>query len=333
MVSLTGPESNNEARCAPVLKRPCVVCQLSILATLLSIWAFMSEIYCAASRKAARGSLQDWVIYGVDFSSAPSVRKPITVAQARLVRASCPGPPLALEVNALIGLTDWSAFERFLETPGPWVGGFDFPFGLPRELVQTLDWPLRWPDLVRHFESLSREVIRERFRAFCAARPVGGKFAHRATDRPAGSSPSMKWVNPPVAWMFQTGAPRLLRADLHLPGLLDGDRERVALEAYPGMVARSVTRRSYKSDDPRQQDATRRAARSEILAALTCGAHRLGVPVRCVPDVTDRLADDPGADWLDAVICAVQAGWALQKGSNWGLPPTVDPLEGWIVGA
>jgi hypothetical protein len=286
-----------------------------------------------ASGEVTGRSLQDWVIYGVDFSSAPSARKPITVAQTRLVPVSCPGAPLALEVNALIDLTDWSAFERFLKTPGPWVGGFDFPFGLPRELVRALDWPLCWPDLVRHFEALSREVIRERFRAFCAARPVGGKFAHRATDRPAGSSPSMKWVNPPVAWMFQAGAPRLLRAGLRLPGLLDGDRERVALEAYPGMLARSVTRRSYKSDDPRQHDAARQAARGEILGALARGAHRLGVPVLCVPDVADRLADDPGADWLDAVMCAVQAGWALQQGSSWGLPPVVDPLEGWIVGA
>jgi len=293
----------------------------------------MADDCCAASRKARGGSLQDWVIYGVDFSSAPSVRKPITVAQARLAQPSCSGAPLALEVKALIGLTDWGGFERFLQTPGPWVGGFDFPFGLPRELVRTLDWPLCWPDLVRHFEALSRDTIRERFRAFCAARPVGGKFAHRATDRPAGSSPSMKWVNPPVAWMFQTGAPRLLRAGLHLPGLLAGDPERVALEAYPGMLARSVTRRSYKSDDPRQQDAARRAARGEILAALASGAHGLGVPVRFMPSVADRLADDPGADWLDAVICAVQAAWALQQGSTWGLPPVIDELEGWIAGA
>jgi hypothetical protein len=238
-----------------------------------------------------------------------------------------------LEVDALFALTGWEAFDEFLQTPGPWVGGFDFPFGLPRELVQHLGWPLGWPDLVRHFEALPREDIRDRFRAFCASRPAGAKFAHRATDRPAGSSPSMKWVNPPVAWMFQAGAARLLRAGIDLPGLMPGDRCRVALEAYPGMLARSVTRQSYKSDDRRRQDAPRARARREILCALQSGAHRLEIPVRCLPEVAARLEDDPGADWLDAVICAVQAAWALQQGCGWGLPAVIDPLEGWIVGA
>lgn len=275
----------------------------------------------------------DWMIHGVDFSSAPSVRKPITVARARLLQPEQAGARPVLEVRALLALSNWVSFEQFLATPGPWVGGFDFPFGLPRELIQQLEWPREWAELVTHFECLPREAIRERFRAFCAARPAGAKFAHRATDRPAGSSPSMKWVNPPVAWMFQMGAPRLLRAGLHLPGLLDGDRTRVALEAYPGMLARSITRRSYKSDDPSRQDFSREQARREILVALQEGAHPLGVPVRCLPEVSARLADDPGADWLDALICAVQAAWAIQQGPGWGLPASIDPLEGWIVGA
>ena len=43
-------------------------------------------------------------------------------------------------------------------------------------------------------------------------RTIGGKFAHRATDGPAGSSPSMKWVNPPVAFMLHAGVPLLIDA-------------------------------------------------------------------------------------------------------------------------
>ncbi len=35
-------------------------------------------------------------------------------------------------------------FGRWLAQPGPWVGGFDFPFGLPRELVEHLGWPRDW---------------------------------------------------------------------------------------------------------------------------------------------------------------------------------------------
>jgi hypothetical protein len=132
------------------------------------------------------------------------------------------------------------AFGAWLAQPQAWVGGFDLPFGLPRELVQHLGWPLEWAACMDHYAALSRPAIRDTFAAFCDARPVGGKFAHRTTDRPAGSSPSMKWVNPPVAYMMHAGVPLLRAAGVHLPGLHDGDRTRVALEAYPGLLARQV---------------------------------------------------------------------------------------------
>ena len=135
---------------------------------------------------------------------------------------------------------NFETFAAWLRTPGPWLGAFDFPFGLPRELVVTLGWPTDWLPLMRHYAALSREQIRATFAAFCDARPVGGKFAHRATDGPAGSSPSMKWVNPPVAFMMHAGVPLLLAAGAHLPGLHEGDRSRVALEAYPGLLARQA---------------------------------------------------------------------------------------------
>ena len=134
-------------------------------------------------------------IYGVDFTSAPSRTKRIVIAAGHLTLAS-----FALE--SLESLSDWPAFDAWLARPGPWVAGFDLPFGLPRELVQALGWPTQWRPLMRHYSALSRAEIRATFKAFCDARPVGAKFAHRACDIPAGSSPSMKWVNPPVAWML-----------------------------------------------------------------------------------------------------------------------------------
>jgi hypothetical protein len=89
---------------------------------------------------------------------------------------------------------------------------------------------LKWEACIRHFSNLSRPEIRSTFAGFCDARPVGGKFAHRATDFPAGSSPSMKWVTPPVAYMLHAGVPLLLNSGVHLPGLHAGDLRRVALE-------------------------------------------------------------------------------------------------------
>ena len=168
-------------------------------------------------------------LLGVDFTSAPTRRKPITVARGRLEGAG------RLRLESLDALPDFAAFEALLAEPGPWVGGFDLPFGLPRELVVALGWPLEWPALVRHVAGLTRAELRAAFAAFCAARPAGSKFAHRACDGPAGSSPSMKWVNPPVAFMLHAATPRLLAAGVSLPAVGQaGDPRRVALEAYPG---------------------------------------------------------------------------------------------------
>jgi hypothetical protein len=265
-------------------------------------------------------------LLGIDFTSAPTARKPITVAHGVLT-----GRRLALQ--RIDELTSFAAFEALLARPGPWLGAFDFPFGLPRELVEALDWPRQWLPLMRHYAALPRAVIRDTFAAFCAARPVGAKFAHRACDGPAGSSPSMKWVNPPVAFMLHAGVPRLLGAGVHLPALHDGDRHRVALEAYPGLLARElIGTRSYKSDDKARQTPERLIARKDLLEALEQGRTRLGLRVAMSHAQRDALAADASGDRLDALLCLVQAAWAGGQ-PGYGMPVGVDPVEGWIVSA
>ena len=76
---------------------------------------------------------------------------------------------------ALESFDPLAALGQWLAQPGDWVGGFDLPFGLPRELVQTLGWPTEWRACMQHYLALSRAQIRDQFAAFCAARPVGGK--------------------------------------------------------------------------------------------------------------------------------------------------------------
>jgi hypothetical protein len=44
------------------------------------------------------------------------------------------------------------------------------------------------------------------------------------------------------------------------------------------------------------------------------------------------LIDDASGDALDAVLCLMQAAWACEQ-PDFGLPPQLDPLEGWIVSA
>lgn len=273
-------------------------------------------------------------LLGCDFTSAPSRRKPVTLAVGHADR----GRVLLDAVERFESLDAWG---QRLAAPGHWVGGFDLPFGLPRELVVALGWPTDWAACMAHYASLSRDDIRETFAGFCSARPVGGKFAHRATDGPAGSSPSMKWVNPPVAFMLHAGVPRLIAAGVTLPGLQAGDPARVALEAYPGLLARSVLgTTSYKSDEKAKQTPERLIARKTLIHALEGGQAPLlqatGLRLKLSHAQRDGLADDASGDALDAVLCLLQAAWAQQQHENghprYGLP-AFDPLEGWIVTA
>ncbi|NKI95328.1 DUF429 domain-containing protein [Rhizobacter sp. SG703] len=261
---------------------------------------------------------------GVDFTSRPTRRKPITVAHGHLAHA-------VVKLDRLDAHEHFDSFSTWLRTPGPWLAAFDFPFGLPRELVQALGWPLDWLPLMRHYAGLSRDEIRTRFAAFCDARPVGAKFAHRAADGPAGSSPSMKWVNPPVALMLHAGVPLLIDAGVDLPGLHAGDAQRVALEGYPGLLARElIGRRSYKADDKARQTPDRLIARKDLLDALEQGRSRLGLRLRLSHAQRDALVADASGDRLDAVLCLMQAAWAAAQ-PGFGRPADADPLEGWIV--
>jgi hypothetical protein len=276
------------------------------------------------------------MLIGCDFSSSPTKRKPIVVAVGHAKSGR-------VQLQSLLRFDTLGSFADWLKQPQAWVGGFDLPFGLPRELVEHLHWPTDWLACMQHYTALSRAEIRDTFKAFCDERPVGGKFAHRATDTPAGSSPSMKWVNPPVAYMLHAGVPLLIEAGVTLPRLhapvaiASTASSRIALEAYPGLLARElIGNTSYKSDDKAKQTPERLIARKQLLQALEVGQTRLGLRLKLTHAQHDTLVDDASGDSLDAVLCMVQAAWAQSQheagDGHYGLPEC-DPLEGWIVTA
>src|SRR3989442_3022046 len=119
-------------------------------------------------------------IYGVDFTCAPRKAKPITVAAGR-------AHGTGLEIEEIEPLETFADFEALLARPGPWVGGFDFPFGLSREAVRGLSWPERWSDLLVHFAQLGRVGFKRGLDADRQSRPARDRYAQRPGGLASGA--------------------------------------------------------------------------------------------------------------------------------------------------
>lgn len=266
-------------------------------------------------------------LLGVDFTCAPTKKKPITVARGRLAGA-------VLKLEALETLGSLADFEALLAAPGPWCAGFDFPFGLPRAFVDDLGLGRSAADVVAeaHRRAPTRMAWRALIDGWGNGRPAGQRLLHRRCDTAmpgVTSSSPLQTRYVPVGFMWYEGFARLVRAGVQVPRLVAGDPQRLALEAYPGLLAfELIGRRSYKNSP----EADRLIARKDIVDALEQGRTRLGLRLKLTHAQYEALVADPSGDLLDAALCLVQAGWAAPRPDG-GVPVDVDPVEGWITSA
>lgn len=266
-------------------------------------------------------------LLGVDFTCVPGRRKPIVAAHG--IRSGS-----VVRLQSLQAIETLAGFEALLATPGPWLGAFDFPFGLPRVFVEAL---ALGADARSVIAALRRRCpTRMDFRALVDAwgntRPPGQRLLHRRTDTAlpgASSSSPLQTRYVPVGFMYYEGFARVVAAGVDVPGLCAGDASRVALEGYPGWLAQAVIgRRPYKNRD----GADTLIARKDLVEALEQGRSPLGLRLKLTHAQRDALTADASGDRLDAVLCLLQAAWAAGQPRH-GQPDAVDPVEGWIVGA
>jgi Protein of unknown function (DUF429) len=267
------------------------------------------------------------LLAGIDFSCNPSRRKPVTVALGHL-NAS------VLTLDTLNAHPTLSELSVWLATPGPWLGAFDFPFGLPRAFVEANGLGESCEQLIGAVRGRSRS--RMEWRRFIDewgnTQPEGRRLLHRRTDTALiglRSTSPLQTRYVPVGFMYYEGMALLMEAGVTLPQMRVGDATRVAVEGYPGLLAfELIGRRSYKNKD----ESDRLIARKDMLEALEQGRTRLGLRLRLSHAQRDNVIADASGDRLDAVLCLVQAAWASTR-PNFGLPAQIDPLEGWIVSA
>ncbi|NJK72424.1 MAG: hypothetical protein HC926_03635 [Synechococcaceae cyanobacterium SM2_3_60] len=107
-------------------------------------------------------------IFGLDFTSAPSRRKPIVCAEAIRTDGQ-------LNVLRFLPLTSWAAFELWLGTPGEWLAGVDFPLSQPRCWLAAMGWGETWPEMIAMLAGLTKAEFVACLDDYRAQQPVGAR--------------------------------------------------------------------------------------------------------------------------------------------------------------
>ncbi|NJD54254.1 MAG: DUF429 domain-containing protein [Candidatus Methanoperedens sp.] len=266
-------------------------------------------------------------VFGIDFTSAPSKRKPITCADCTLENGY-------LHLNGINNLETFEKFDEFLANGTDWIAGMDFPFGQPKELIDDLKWLHSWKAYVRAIDKMGKDNFEAQIKIYCKQQPEGQKHLKRETDRIAESISPMNIIRPPVGKMFFEGARRLLNSGVNILPCNENGSNRIVVEAYPKLVAKKlIYKPQYKSDTIKKQTPLLEDARREIVKKLNSDCIRFyyGFRVKFDEYLANKIINDPAGDYLDALLCAIQAGWAFEQEENaYGIPEGFE-LEGWIV--
>ena len=201
--------------------------------------------------------------------------------------------------------------------------------------VRVLD-----PEFLRGVRTLTRErnVLLILDEIQCGLGRTGHFLAHEGV----GVTPDILTVAKPIANGLPMGAilvseavARVMQPGDH--GTTFGGGPLLAAVAHhvvrrlsdPALLAHElIGPRSYKNGD----DTGRLIARKDLLGGLELGRTRLGLRVAMSAAQRDRILDDAAGDRIDALLCLVQAAWAVQH-PHGGLPQRADPVEGWIATA
>jgi hypothetical protein len=199
------------------------------------------------------------IVYGLDFTSSPS-RKSATGESAKwLTLANCRLTGTVLKVETLTRLnaeaaSDFSEYENWLNTPGEWVAGIDFSFGMPVAAIEHFGWLSNkttgtWADYIRCLYDQIKDMAA--FEATIegwvypnevseSGNPIKIQPKRIADQLAHSQSPLKVNDNPHPGKMFFRGCKALLESNVTIPPLrclANSQPDRVAVEAYPRLVA------------------------------------------------------------------------------------------------
>jgi hypothetical protein len=262
-------------------------------------------------------------VLGVDFSGAGDAGRRIWIAEGRRASGGALAlidlrPAAALKDGGFAPETAIAALARHVIQEPRTIAGFDFPFSVPKQLIEEPDWPT----FVRRFPERFGDC--DAFRAWAMGK-TGGREIRRPTDR-AAATPFNSY-NLRIYRQTWWGIAALLhplvtaKAAVALPYQpLPARATPILIEACPACAMKSLGfYPPYKGREP-----AHRAAREAVLRRLVRGGF-LERPSRAL---TARILDNAGGDALDAVIAAIATARADLRRKATG----DERLEGFIYG-
>ena len=250
-------------------------------------------------------------IFGIDFTSAPNRKKPISIAEGKLQQGN-------LILQRIHTLASFDEFEDFLKHRGPWIAGIDFPFGLPGAFLSTFGLPHDWRSYVQKLTGRSKSEFERKIKTFKSKHSSPYKEPLRFTDILASAQSPLKLVNAPVAKMFYEGSKIILKSGASVLPCHPKKGNRILLEVYPALVARRFAK-SYKSEA--KDSSQKKSARKRIISGVLDSNLKteFGFTVTIDDIILNQIQDDAKGDLLDAVLCSLQTAWAWQQGKpNYG---------------
>lgn len=251
-------------------------------------------------------------VVGVDFTAAPSRRKPIVVARGVLAGDR-------VRNVELIPLHNAADFKLFLQGRGYDRLGIDAPFSLPQEFLNTLHLS-EWRESIEWVAKLDKQAYFDALRSFVAARPVGNKEPKRACDALLNAASPLKLYNPGVGWMHFALVKHLQGLEESVIPFTSSSDQPAILEVYPRVFAKNrIGRLSYKNDPVRDID--RSSRRVQLIGALRDF-------LDLSQDQEVQAENDSNGDALDALIALAQVAFSRDE-----VAPKAHKEEGWIYGA
>jgi hypothetical protein len=241
-------------------------------------------------------------IFGVDFSGAARAGNLIWIAEAKRTgkgleilscRRAAELPDGGADRDSAI-----AALRAFIAATPDAIFGCDFPFSLPRKLIDEGDWK----SFLAGFVHRDADAFREHFRS-----RSDGTEPKRVTDKEAGTP----WCAFNIRLRHQTfhGLSGLLgplvAADhaIVLPMQQSRADRPWIVETCPASVLISLKHRPpYKG---RQRQANRVALIDELA--------RRNVFLPLPPDIQERVIENPGGDALDSILAAAATAAALRE--------------------